>query len=274
MAIYEERMSLPVGKGIELEVHRYYQEQGCPDIVLAGGLGVSAGRNLLVDDLSKNYCVTTFSPRGSGGSGGALTTEASTSDIRLIFDDLEQKRSRKTFGAWGYSLGGYSLARVLGEKSVAQKSVLLCPLLSMDEQNPSFISHPVKWAVHNPLSAKFLDACLDAYLPSGRNFKIVGAQGFRKEDLVPFVRSTFDAPKCDKPLLSDTKVILTGGTVFCQRIPYIDSLAKKWENLGAKVSVKEGINHCISGGVYNPSRHFYSVGESSGIHREILDFFE
>ena len=272
MTIYEERKRLKAGERVELEVRRYYQNEGCPDIVFARGLGGCAGREPLLDDLSEKYCVTTFSPRGAGESSGRLTVENCVQDISLVVDDLSQERGRKVYGAFGHSMGGYAFARILGERSAVEKAVLLCPLLSMYEQNPSLISRPVKWATRSgSLPARFLDACFDSYLPL--DFLKVNGQGFRKSDLRLFVSSLYTSPHCDNKLLSPTRVLLTGGSVFHLPISNLDALKKEWESLGAKVSVWGDLDHLISGSPCSFGGEYYSKAKSSGIDKEIKEFF-
>ncbi|MBS3079757.1 alpha/beta fold hydrolase [Candidatus Pacearchaeota archaeon] len=275
LKIYEEPSEFLVDDNVKLEVKSYYADRDAPRIVSATGLGGSAGTCHFIDYLARDYHVVTFSPRNAGESNGHFTFDSYISDSAKIIDHLSQKDGRTPLGI-GYSTGGYVLARLLGERALVERAILLAPLLQMSEQHHFLANGYFKFCIKTN-KTPLLGLLSGINVNSEGNYAELDRQRFGLDELPSFFKSFYDSALCDKKLLSPTKVVLTGGTCF--GLPMFSRELKRlktvWEGLDAEVDIYPDINHWFSG-----SKWFSGVGdvfclsEKIGATRSMEEFFK
>jgi pimeloyl-ACP methyl ester carboxylesterase len=262
MKIYKENESLKVEDRVNLELIRYFRDKEKPLLVLIKGFGGSAGNQEgLVDKLTSDYQVVTFSPRNSGNSNGSYNITNFVSDSDKVIDYVSQMQGKKPYGI-GHSTGGYAIAKLLEKSPLVEKAVLLSPLIEMSEQNPSVLDWYFKNCIKNNRNPFFLDRY------------VLADQRFSDSDAIDFLRSLYESPECSSKLSSPTLVLLSGAT--CMRLPIsnkeLTQLKNIWEDLGAKVEVHGELNHFFSGRWYQGINKIFSELEKSKFYDKLKGF--
>jgi len=261
--IYQEERFLHPEKEVDLETRRYFSDKEFPIVVFSVGLGGSATKdssayNLTSRLVNLGYQVKVFSPRNSGRSTGHLTIDNYVSDNELVLEDTAQEIGELPY-AIGHSLGGYSLARILGRESLAEKGVLLAPLVDIKEQNPQ-IFKLLKDKTMKRMAAHMLDLI-------GLN-----SQKFSDvEDAQRFLDSLENACPCTSQLSVPTYVLLPRESNTEFRIKNLEQLRQYWEGLqskGSRVEIYPKLDHYFAEQIFPNGKNFFRNSEQT---RKILD---
>jgi pimeloyl-ACP methyl ester carboxylesterase len=271
MMIFEEKGAFKPQKDVNLETIRYYSNREAPSLVFVKGIGGSAGnREGLVEQLAKDYNVMTFSPRGSGNSDGDYTIDSLVQDTTSLLREEADKIGHQPY-VLGHSMGGYTLARVLGKEQAAKKAVLLAPLLDLKEQLPSIVDLVLRNLAKKERMPGFINTAYQKF--SSGEFRLCD-QGIKIEKMPEFLEGLYDAETCTEPLKAPTKVILAGGS--CLYLPISNEelaiLESKWRNLGAETKVFPNLDHNFKGKWFNPFGEVFKEFKREENYREICDF--
>ncbi|MEK6891145.1 MAG: alpha/beta hydrolase family protein [Nanoarchaeota archaeon] len=270
--IYEEKRVVKPEKDVELEAARHYTDKDAPHLVFVKGLGGSAeNREGLMDKLAEDYNVLSFSPRESGRSNGDYRIDSLLDDTLKIFE-TEAEESGNLPYAIGHSMGGYSLAKILTERKVASKAVLLSPVLDLREQLPEAILSYLRRCSEkgkNPLG--FLKEDYQQIISP--DFRLCD-QKINVERSPEFLESLFSSESCSGKLKVPTKTILTGSS--CLYLPIsqkeLDRLKSEWEKLGSEVEVYGDLDHNFRGKWYFPKGKVFGELEKEDRYKSIKDF--
>jgi len=252
--------------GVTLELRHHAGPGSARRVLVIKGLGGCAGEDGLVRALQSRFVVTTVSPRGAGGSGGSFTLAQHLADLEGLLSHVAQQDGAPPLVV-GHSLGAWALGVLLGRQPLAQRAVLLAPLLNILEQTPVWFVNHITAAVKQdriPTAVRVAAFAYSSFVspPSGQRRAgrlAVDQQRFDPPDVLPFLRGLLNAPLVEAPLRVPTQVLLAGKANTGLRLRNLDQLATAWrERVGpaGEVETHGHLDHFMAlGGPFFESRH-------------------
>lgn len=199
---------------ISLERVEYFEDARAHPLVVCTGLGGSARLDPLIEELAKDFHVTSWSSRGAGASIGNLTLGDHIMDLKYVIDTVNNESDERPY-VYAHGFGAHALAKVLTLRDIAKKAVLAAPLIHPLEQNPAILNWYLKHTQEKQVLGGLFS--LAAYVSRklfltrqsrDATWLAIDRQWFTEDSVLPFLDSIIDVEPVTGYFQSPTRVLL------------------------------------------------------------------